>query len=555
MEKITSQVKEVVAELYSVEVDFSVSRTELRFGDLACNVAMILAKKLSRNSREIAEEISSKLRKSDELSEVVVAGPGFINIKFSDDYFFKILDDIQNQGDNFGSNNLMEGKCVVIEYLDPNPFKELHIGHAYAGTVGDSIACLYKLSGADVHRVTYQGDVGLHVAKAMYSILSKVENNPEKMDCIPEDDRVAFLGQSYADGAAAYDEDELARHAIHEINRKIYDKEDATLQRIYDQGRAWSLEYFHSVYDRLHFTPFEKNYFESQTAKPGTELVLSHIQDGVFEQSDGAVVFRGEKYGLHTRVFISSKGIPMYDAKDLALVTLKKVDYEYDQSVIITANEQTPYFEVMLMALEQFEPELAKKTVHIGHGEVRLPSGKMSSRTGKVIRAIDVLDDLEKLVQDEAPESPAIKASALAAMKYAFLKNRIGGNIAFDLKESISLDGNSGPYLQYSYARAQSILSKATTGTMTYNLGLEERTLIRKIIEYPEIIKEAYQDKMPHHICTYLFDLAQEFNRFYEKNRVIGDEREQLRARLISAYAQILKNGLLALGIQAPEKM
>jgi len=295
---------------------------------------------------------------------------------------------------------------------------------------------------------------------------------------------------------------------------------------------------------------------EGSVAEEGAALVREHIADGVFTESDGAVVFAGEDHGLHTRVFINAQGLPTYEAKDLGNAMQKWRDYHYDQSVIITAEEQTQYFRVMLKALEQFAPEQANSTTHIAHGMVRLSSGKMSSRTGKVLRALDVLE----AVEDAARENSAENAHdvALAAIKYAFLKNRIGGDVAFDINESVSLEGNSGPYLQYAHARARSILSKSPITDHQLpitNLEPAERDLVRRLGMWAEAVDKAVEDLMPHHICTYLYELSQQFNRFYEQNRVLGDPREQQRLVLVQRYADVLKIGLGLLGIQAPEHM
>jgi arginyl-tRNA synthetase len=275
----------------------------------------------------------------------------------------------------------------------------------------------------------------------------------------------------------------------------------------------------------------------------------------VYEESDGAIVFNGEKYGLHTRVFINSHGLPTYEAKDVGLIMQKWQDYHFDQSLVITGNDIVEYMKVVLKSIEQFEPELAKRSRHLPHGNVKLAGGvKMSSRKGNVLLALDVLEaaraaNRELIGQDN-------EQTVLGAVKYAFLKQRIGGDIVYDPKESVSLEGNSGPYLQYAHARARSILKKSDAEhAVPENLEPGERSLVRKISEYAEVVDAAVSELMPHHICTYLYELAQVFNRFYEHNRVIGSEREPARLRLVKQYADTLQHGLELLGIQAPERM
>jgi arginyl-tRNA synthetase len=542
---LIQSIQQTIKEVFDVETNIELTRPDEQFGDFATNVALQLSKQLNKNPREIAEAITERLQSNEGIvAQAAVAGPGFINLTLSDAALVALAEQ--------RPKDIYDGQTVLLEYLDPNPFKELHIGHAYSGTIGDSIGNLFTIAGGKVHRVTYQGDVGLHVAKALYGMQQALAG--ASPDTIPEAERAAFLGRAYAAGAAAYETDETARAAVQTINQQVYSRQDEAQNQLYDAGKAWSLQYFAEAYARLGLTPFEKNYMEGAVASEGLELVKAHLADGVFTESDGAVVFKGEEYGLHTRVFINAQGLPTYEAKDLGNAMQKWRDYRYDRSVIITAEEQSQYFKVMLKALEQFAPEQAQATTHIAHGMVRLSSGKMSSRTGKVLRALEVLDAVERATAEVSQDN--VHAAALAALKYAFLKNRIGSDIAFDINESVSLEGNSGPYLQYAHARARSILAKASaTEQDMADLEADERSLVRKLGEWAETVDKAASELMPHYICTYLYELAQTFNRFYEKNRVIDDPRQNLRLQLVARYTDTLKTGLELLGITAPERM
>ena len=386
---------------------------------------------------------------------------------------------------------------------------------------------------------------------------------PEKLKDVPEDERADWLTEEYVKGSYAYGEEEVAneqaRQAIIELNKRIYkihedNDHDSPFAQIYWTCRQWSYDYFDKFYAQIG-TKFEKYYPESETAPLGLTTVREHI-GSVYQESDGAIVFDGEKYGLHTRVFINSNGLPTYEAKDVGLIMKKWQDYNFDLSVVITGNDIIEYMKVVLKSIEQFMPELAARSRHLTHGIVKLAGGtKMSSRTGNILRAIDVLEAAneanKKLNEQENPET------VLGAVKYAFLKNRMGGDIIYDPVESVSLEGNSGPYIQYAHARARSILAKASSGSQASQTGLEpdERSLARKIGEYPEVVDKAVAELMPHHICTYLYELAQNFNRFYEHNRVIDNERQNIRLQLIQHYANTLKNGLNLLSIAAPERL
>jgi len=337
---------------------------------------------------------------------------------------------------------------------------------------------------------------------------------------------------------------------------------ESAFAQIYWYLRDQSYDFFKKLYDELQVIQFDRYIPESEVSAPGYKAVQEHIGP-VFEESNGAVIFDGEKYGLHTRVFINNEDLPTYEAKDVGLSLTKWNDYHADQSIIITANEQKQYMEVVMKAIEQFEPEAAHTTQHLTHGFVKLSGGvKMSSRKGNILSAFDILQAARNAGKESGQADN--EEVVLASVKYALIKNRIGGDIEYDPKESIAMEGNSGPYLQYAHARAKSILrkseirdSKFETNSKPENEKLEigERSLVRKISEYTEVIEMATRELAPHHICTYLYELAQTFNRFYEQTQVVGSDKEAFRVQLVETYADTLKRGLSLLGIHAPEKM
>lgn len=550
MDEITAAIKSTVKNLFDVDVEPVLTRPNEQFGDYATNVALQLAKQLGKNPREVAEAIVSDIS-SEAVLSAEVAGPGFINICITDSVLWHLA--------NLEPSKNLADKTVVAEYSDPNPFKVLHAGHLYTSIVGDSIASLLEHAGANVHRVNFGGDVGLHVGKTMWAIIQKLGGeHPEKLQDVPKESRAEWMADAYVTGTNAYEDNENAKEEIVILNKRVYvfhseNNHESSLAQIYWICREWSYDYFNEFYARIG-SSFEKYYPESSVADLGLQTVRAHIGN-VFEESEGAVIFRGEDHGLHTRVFINKEGIPTYEAKDVGLIMTKWEDYHFDKSVVITGNEQEQYMAVVLKAIEQFEPKLVAATSHLTHGIVKLQGGvKMSSRKGNILRAIDVLDAAfeanKKITGKENQET------ALAAVKYAFLKNRVGGDIVYDPEESVALEGNSGPYLQYAHARARSILAKAgNTDEVTETLEADERSLLRKIGEYHEVVDRAVQELMPHHICTYLYELAQTFNRFYENNRVIDDPRQSIRLTLVRHYADTLKRGLELLNITAPDRM
>jgi arginyl-tRNA synthetase len=495
-----------------------------------------------------------------QISEVSVAGPGFLNLKLSD----KSL----RQASRAKPTLSLNGQTVVAEYSDPSSFKVLHAGHLYTSVVGDAIANLLEVAGGEVHRVNFGGDVGLHVAKTLWAILRELGGEiPQKLVDIPIDQHADWMSARYVDGNSVYEDNEQAKGEITALNKRIYEiiehqDHDTPLAQIYWTCRQWSYDYFDQFYARIG-SHFEKYYPESETMQVGLKTVREQLEKGVYEMSDGAVVFRGEAYGLHTRVFINSQGLPTYEAKDVGLSMMKWDDYHFDKSIILTDSAQAEYMAVVLKSIEQFAPNLAEMTTHLTHGRVKLAGGiKMSSRMGNIVRAVDVLN-----IADEANKIATGRDDAdtvLGAVKYAFLKNRIGGDLVYDPDESVSLEGNSGPYLQYAHARARSILAKTDSSEAPSPESLDstespieegERSLLRKISEYAEIVDLAVAELLPHHICTYLYELAQTFNRFYEHNRVLDNPRQDFRLTLVRQYADVLRSGLQLLGIASPDKM
>lgn len=545
----------VISELYGVELTPIFTRPDPQHGDYTTNVAMQLAGRLQKNPRQVAEEIIEVLRTRANF-ELSIAGPGFINVRLTDAEIFTAA---------LQSTVLarpLEGKTVVAEYSDPNAFKVLHGGHLYTSLVGDAIANIVETAGGTVHRVNFGGDVGLHVAKTMWSIIKELGGEyPEKLHDIPDAEKLDWISGHYVAGNNAYDEDEAAKAEITAYNKRIYavhsdNDQESPFAQIYWLGRTWSYEGFNALYERLGMHPFEKYYPESSTFDIGLQTVREHVGT-VYQESEGAIVFNGEPYGLFTQVFINSEGLPTYAGKDVGLVISKNRDYAFDLSFMITDASQKDHIAVVLKSVEQFAPELAQKTVHYTHGRVKLAGGvKMSSRKGNILRADDILSaafDAGKVTN--GTEDPDV---ILGAVRYSFLRTRVGGDIVYNPGESVSMDGNSGPYVQYALVRARSILRKAeaiTPSIEVTEMDQHERSLARKISLYPEVFATSLNDYSPHHICNYLFELAVTFNRFYEQSRVLEHERSAERIALVQAYEATLSHGLSVLGMPKPEQM
>ena len=548
IKNIESFLKELGVENPKVNFD---TPAHIELGDRSTNVAMVYAKQLNKKPTELAEEIKKSVEIRCPQIRVDVVAPGFINFFFGSSYFSDNIKQILDKKNSFGKNTSLSGQKIIIEYTDPNPFKEFHIGHMMPNVIGESIARVIEGNGAEVRRANYQGDVGLHVAKAVWAIKNGID-----------------IEKAYAYGHKAYEENDESKRQIVEINKKIYDRSDPEVNDIYEEGRTKSLLYFEIIYKRFG-TKFDFYFFESEVASFGKEIVEKNIGT-VFEKSDGAVVFKGENFDkkLHTRVFINKESLPTYEAKELGLSKIKYERYEYDTSVVVTGNEINEYFKVLLKAMSMVFPELAQKTKHVSHGMLRLPEGKMSSRTGNVITAESLISEVKEKIlmkmvdremsDDEKKEIAEIVA--IGALKYSILRQAIGGDIIFDFDKSISFEGDSGPYLQYATVRANSILKKAEGMT---NLGAElpndwKTTNLERLLErFPYVVERAGLEYAPHHIATHLIDLAGEFNSFYASHKIIDetDSTSPYRLALTKSFVQVMTSGLDLLGIKVPSQM
>ena len=539
------------------------------FGHYATNVAMRLAKTRSVKPMTLAEEIAAAVEKNAPagfFEKVEAAAPGFVNVWLAAETVQKEFE-TTSRDENFGVNDSMKGKMVMVEYTDPNPFKLFHIGHLMTNTIGESFARLYEATGAKVRRANYYGDVGLHIAKSVWGMKQLSSETPAEDEAPVV--KMDFLGKAYAFGSKAFEGKPETKEEIIGINKKIYERTDDAINALYDLGLAWSLAYFETVYARLG-TKFNDYFPESSIGDDGLAVVRAHKD--IFKESDGAIIFPGEEYGLHTRVFVNSQGLPTYEAKELGLNKKKFALYPLDLSIVVTGNEINEYFKVLMKAMELTIPDVAAKTRHVSHGMLRLPSGKMSSRTGDVITADALLKDIkakllehvsEKSDLDAAGREAVTEAIAIGAIKYSILKQAPGQDIIFDFEKSLSVHGDSGPYLQYAYARLKSILRKSdeqrTAGHDAKALDAEpELMLMRKLLEFPEIVASAGQRLAPNLLATYLHQLAMTTNHFYESTPILKDEnvsRRDARLVLVETTARILKSGLGLLGIQAPEKI
>ena len=549
------------------EVDFVVEHpADLKMGDYSTNVAMVCAKKLKMNPKDLAEKIEETLRQAQgEFSEIqkIQSVGGFINFYLSQDFFSNSIKEITENKD-FGQNSILSGQKIMVEYTDPNPFKPIHIGHLMTNAIGESIARTLEYSGADVSRANYQGDVGLHVAKAIWGLLNN--SHLQKDDDIGIKLKSANIGAAYQLGSEQYEKD---KKEIDEINNKIYARSDEKINKIYDWGFKVTMEAFEDLYKMLG-TKFDFYFLESAMTDIGRDIVKENMGK-IFTESDGAIIFKADEHDpkLHTRVFITSAGLPTYETKELGLVIEKfKTVPDMNMSIVITATEQADYMRVVAKAISLIHPDYERKMKHITHGMMRFAFGKMSSRKGNVITGESLINDvrllvIEKIADRDLSEEEMENISndvCISALKYSILKQSIGGDIIYNFEKSISFEGDSGPYLQYSYARANSILEKAKKENLSPSFKIlpKETAEVEKLLyRFPEIVARATKEFGPHYIANYLIELARSFNSFYGNNQIVNKNNKEssYRIALTEAFSIVMKNGLHLLGINAPEKM
>lgn len=609
--KIERELRKAVVELGFVppsDIVLSISE-KAEFGDYSSNIALQLSKQKHQNSyqnpREIANAIIENLGHPKFLERVEAAGPGFLNFFIKDEELIKVLGDGEEETED------EQKKTIIVEYCDPNTHKMLHIGHLLQLTLGETMSRLYEYQGHEVYRTNYGSDIGLTVAKCLWGV-GKLEDEYKTAQQGSLKEKAQFLGKAYAFAHGEYEKSLETKEEIDQTTNKLYQRAPELLD-LWHETKDWSLGYFELMYS-VFGTLFDRRINESEVDKLGKEIVLENLGK-VFLKDQGAIIFPGEKYNLHNRVFINSKGNPTYEGKEVGLADKYMQLYQFDQINIFSHKEQDDYFKVVIKANEMVNPDLKGKINHISYGEVKLPSGKMSSRQGKVIAAEDILEEVKKKIREvtkvtEGVDELNLQKLAVAAIKFAFLKYSIASDIIYDLEESVSIHGDTGPYVMYVFARIQSILKKAEVSEvskvskgdiqedramdfeaeeeevddqegeiaqsqssavsnqssvkkekaesgklMAESLEHEEREILRQLEYFEFIVEKATDNFQPNEIVKYLLSLTKAFNSFYEKHHVVGSKKADFRLLLSRRVAEDIKLGLYLLGIETVDKM
>ncbi|MEA4910837.1 Arginine--tRNA ligase [bioreactor metagenome] len=563
-------------DLLNFDVSF-IEEVNSKFGDVSTNLAMILSKESGEDTKNIASKIKENLEKNEDflkiVKEIEIAQNGFINFFLKEEF---LVEEIARVASLDFINTKFTDKKVLVEHSSPNLFKPFHVGHLMNNIIGDSLVKMMKASKADLRVMSFPSDISIGIAKAIFIL-----KNKEGWSFFNED-IIKTLGEAYAEGVRFYEENIPRREEIKKIARNLFERNEETEDyRIYSKAREVNIEYFERIVGILG-TKFDNLIYESEAGLRGEEIVKSHVNKEagkeIFEiGEEGAIVFdtkrRKNKETEETikSVFINSEGYPTYEAKDLGLLDLKYRYFPFDYNFFVTDNEQVPHFETVLEAAKELSGDwekIVERSKHVPHGRLNLKGERMSSRLGNVPTVEEVLETVNKKAKERISEKTSdisekekeslIKNISLSALKIAILKSRPGLNIDFDFETSFSFDGATGPYLLYTYARANSLLEKVENVEESKIVISENNfPLVKKIIQFEAVSKKGIEELAPQSIVKYLFELSQAFNTFYAKEKIITEDKETTDSNisLVKDFVKVFKFALNMIGIEEVSRM
>jgi len=506
---------------------------------------------------EIASEIAGKLKPTARIEKIENKGPYvnfFINKK-------KMAEKIVKIKDSYGKGK--SKKKIMVEFLSPNTNKPLHLGHLRNIVIGESVSRILEFSGNKVIRSVLYNDRGVHICKSMtaYKLYGE-DKDPD----IEERKQDHFVGDFYV----LYSQKLKKNPKLEEENKKClqnWEKGDPETISLWKKMNGWAYNGFKQTYD-LFGISFDKEYHESDIYKKGKEIIKEGLKKKIFTKKGKAVVINLGKVGkedLGEKILLRSDGTSVYITQDIALAKIKDEEFKLKGSIYVTGNEQIYHFKVLFEILKRLKFKFSNNLHHLYHGMVEVPEGKLKSREGKTVDADYIIAQTNNLAIEELKkrytlphkvyEERGLKI-ALSAIKYNLLKTDIMKNLLFNPSEAISFEGDTGPYLQYSYARASSILKKAgLPKKLEINLLPAEVQLIKKLDKFPETVDNAASSLNPSLVANYALQLAHSFNEFYHSCPVIGDENEAFRLELVKVFRIVMRNTLYLLGIEAIEEM
>ena len=586
---LASKVKEAVKKHYEVEpenIEFQPTRKDFE-GDITLVVFPML-KQVKTNPAKLAENIGKYLE--EEVEEVAAYNviQGFLNIVISDKYYINFFNEVKDREDFGILLPQSDASGIMVEYSSPNTNKPLHLGHIRNNLLGYSVSEILKAAGNEVYKVQVINDRGIHICKSMVA-WQKFGNGetPEstglKGDKLVGNYYVKFdqeykkeIAQLQEEGKS---EDEAKAQApifveAQEMLRK-WEANDPDVVKLWSTMNQWVYDGFDKTYDALG-VDFDKNYYESETYLLGKDNVQKGLEDGVFfKKEDGSVWIDLSDEGLDEKIVLRSDGTAVYMTQDIGTAIQRFTDFDINQMVYTVGNEQEYHFKVLFLILKKLGYDWADALYHLSYGMVDLPSGKMKSREGTVVDADDLIKEMADTARSiseelgkldgysETEKEELYRIIGLGALKYYILKVDPRKRILFNPEESVDFQGNTGPFIQYTYARIQSILRKAdfdTTAELSKDFSFheKEKELIKQVQLFPETVGLAAENHSPALIANYTYELVKSFNSFYQNVQILGidDEAEKVfRVQLSNLVANVIKSAFKLLGIEVPERM
>ncbi|MEO2062519.1 MAG: arginine--tRNA ligase [Christiangramia sp.] len=586
---LAKKVKEAVQKHYEVEpenIEFQPTRKDFE-GDITLVVFPML-KQVKTNPAQLAENIGNYL--ANEVEEVAGFNvvKGFLNIVISDQFYVNFFNDVRAREDYGILLPQSDASGIMVEYSSPNTNKPLHLGHIRNNLLGFSVSEILKAAGNEVYKVQVINDRGIHICKSMVA-WEKFGNGetPEstglKGDKLVGNYYVKFdqeykkeIAQLQEEGKS---EDEAKAEAPIFVEAKNmllkWEANDPEVVKLWEMMNSWVYAGFDKTYQALG-VDFDKNYYESKTYLLGKDEVLKGLEEGVFYQKpDGSVWIDLSDEGLDEKIVLRSDGTAVYMTQDIGTAIQRFADFNINQMVYTVGNEQDYHFKVLFLILKKLGYDWAESLYHLSYGMVDLPSGKMKSREGTVVDADDLIAEMTETARtiseelgklddyNEAEKEELYRMIGLGALKYYILKVDPKKRILFNPEESVDFQGNTGPFIQYTYARIQSILRKADfdySGDLSkdFQFHEKEKELLKQLQLYPETIALAAENHSPALLANYVYELVKTFNSFYQNVPILGTEVEEdkiFRVQLSNLVAYVIKSGFRLLGIDVPERM
>ena len=590
-QQLTVSIQKAIQELFSVSIDkieFQATRKDFE-GDITM-VLFPLLKQIKSNPVELGNKIGAYL--VENVSEVarfnVVSG--FLNMVISDSYYLSFFNEI-NQQNQFGFKQPnATDKAIVVEYSSPNTNKPLHLGHIRNNLLGYAVAEIIRASGKKVYKTQIINDRGIHICKSMLAWQKFGEGETPETSGLKGDHLVgkyyvafdkAYKAETQQLMAQGLNEEEAKKQApiILEAQQmlKKWEDGDADVMALWKKMNEWVYAGFNQTYSRLG-VDFDSYYYESNTYLLGKDVVEQGLQKGVFfKKEDGSVWIDLTADGLDEKLVLRSDGTSVYMTQDIGTAIQRVKDYPDTGGMVYTVgNEQDYHFKVLFLILKKLGFDWAENLFHLSYGMVELPSGKMKSREGTVVDADDLMQEMTSTAQaiseelgkldgyNEQEKAALYEIIGLGALKYFMLKVDPKKKMMFNPEESVDFAGNTGPFIQYTYARIQSILRKANldTSDLLVNSDIvlheKEKELLKQLALFPEVIQQAAQQYSPALVANFIYDLVKEYNSFYQLVPILGEQTTELRefrVALSKKVSEVIKNGFSLLGIQVPERM